>query len=66
MAVTSTDEVILYGSLSKTGKGHGSDQAIIAGLHYKHFRVISRAEWIELLRVNKVSRGLTQWGALQV
>ena len=46
-------EVILYGSPSKTGKGHGSDQAIIAGLHYKHFRVIRRSEWIDLLRVNK-------------
>lgn len=48
-------EVILYGSLSKTGKGHGSDQAIIAGLHYKHFRIISRSEWIALLEANKSS-----------
>ena len=52
-------EVILYGSLSKTGKGHGSDQAIIAGLHYKHFRVLSRSEWIELLEANKACHKIT-------
>ena len=46
-------EVILYGSLSKAGKGHGSDQAIIAGCITSISECISRSEWIELLEANK-------------
>lgn len=45
-------KVVLYGSLSLTGKGHGTDRAIMNALHPKKAEIIFNNEYVDLPHPN--------------
>ncbi len=58
--------VLLYGSLAKTGKGHGTDKAIILGLSGYDPVTINTAGITDILDEVKKQQQLLLWGACVV
>src|SRR3954447_18824429 len=57
---TASVRVVLYGSLGLTGKGHGSDKAVILGLEG------DKPELVDVDRVGDRLRGIRERGALRL